>query len=131
MAYIHSIEVRFRDLDALGHVNNAVLVTLLEQARFYWWQGWLGERGFETEGFLIARIEVDYRRPIRLDDDVRVELRCTRIGAKSFDLVYRVFRAQDQALLAEAKTVQVMLDFETNRPAPIPVAARKWLEGQA
>ncbi len=131
MAYIHSIEVRFRDLDALGHVNNAVLVTLLEQARFYWWRGWLGERGFETEGFLIARIEVDYRRPIRMDDEVRVELRCTRIGTTSFDLVYRVFRAQDQALLAEAKTVQVMLDFDTNRPTPILAAARKWLEGQA
>jgi len=130
MAYGHSIEVRFRDLDALGHVNNAVLVTLIEQARFYWWQGWLGDRPFETEGFLIARIEVDYRRPIRLSDEVRVELRCIRIGTTSFDLVYRVFRAQDQAVLAEARTVQVMLDFKTNRPTPIPDETRGWLEGQ-
>ena len=130
MAYVHSIEVRFRDLDALGHVNNAVLVTLIEQARFYWWQGWLGDRPFETEGFLIARIEVDYRRPIRLSDEVRVELRCIRIGTTSFDLVYRVFRAQDQAVLAEARTVQVMLDFKTNRPTPIPDETRGWLEGQ-
>jgi acyl-CoA thioester hydrolase len=131
MAYVHSIEVRFRDLDALGHVNNAVLVTLIEQARFYWWQGWLGDKPFESEGFLIARIEVDYRRPIRLIDEVRVELRCTRIGTTSFDLVYRVFRAQDQALLAEAKTVQVMLDFTTNRSTPILEATRNWLVGQA
>ncbi len=131
MAYVHSIEVRFRDLDALGHVNNAVLVTLIEQARFYWWQGWLGDRPFETEGFLIARIEVDYRRPIRMNDEVRVALRCTRIGSTSFDLACRVFRAQDQALLAEAKTVQVMLDFQTNRPTPILDATRRWLEAQA
>ena len=130
MAYVHSIEVRFRDLDALGHVNNAVLVTLIEQARFYWWQGWLGDRSFEMEGFLIARIEVDYRRPIRMSDEVRVELRCTRIGTTSFDLVYRVFRAQDQMLLAEARTVQVMLDFKTNRPTPILDVTRIWLEGQ-
>ncbi len=131
MAYTHSIEVRFRDLDALGHVNNAVLVTLIEQARFYWWQGWLGDQAFEAEGFLIARIEVDYRRPIRLSDEVRVELKCKRIGTSSFDLAYRVFRAQDQALLAEAKTVQVMLDFKTSRSTPILGATRKWLEGQA
>ncbi|MBL0210196.1 MAG: acyl-CoA thioesterase [Holophagaceae bacterium] len=131
MAYTHSIEVRFRDLDALGHVNNAVLVTLIEQARYYWWQGWLGERPFEAEGFLIARIEVDYRRPIRLSDEVRVQLRCIRIGNTSFDLVYRVFRAQDQLLMAEARTVQVMLDFKTNRPTPILDATRAWLEGQA
>lgn len=131
MAYVHSIEVRFRDLDALGHVNNAVLVTLIEQARFYWWQGWLGDRPFETEGFLIARIEVDYRRPIRMSDEVRIELRCTRIGTTSFDLVYRVFRNQDQVLMAEARTVQVMLDFSTSSPTPIPDATRMWLEGQA
>ncbi len=130
MPYVHHIEVRFRDLDALGHVNNAVLVTLIEQARFQWWQGWLGERPFEAEGFLIARIEVDYRRPIVMSDDVRVELRCTRIGVTSYDLVYRVFRAQDGALLADAKTVQVMLNFTTHRPTPILKETRTWLEGQ-
>ena len=130
MPYVHPIEVRFRDLDALGHVNNAVLVTLIEQARFYWWQGWLGDRPFEAEGFLIARIEVDYRRPIIMSDDVRVEIRCTRIGNTSFDLAYRVFRGQDEVLLAEARTVQVMLDFRINRPSPIFEETRTWLKGQ-
>ena len=131
MAYVHPIEVRFRDLDALGHVNNAVLVTLIEQARFQWWQGWLKDRPFESEGFLIARIEVDYRRPILMSDDVRVALWCTRIGTTSFDLDYRVDRAQDDALLAEAKTVQTMLDFQLHRPTPILPETRQWLEGQS
>ncbi len=130
MAYVHSIEVRFRDLDALGHVNNAVLVTLIEQARFHWWGGWLAGRPFESEGFLIARIEVDYRRPIVMSDEVRVEVRCTRIGTTSFDLGCRVFRDQDQALLAEAKSVQVMLDFRTNKPVAIAPQTRTWLETQ-
>ena len=130
MPYVHHIEVRFRDLDALGHVNNAVLVTLIEQARFYWWQGWLGDRPFEGEGFLIARIEVDYRKPIVMSDDVRVAIQCTRIGNTSFDLAYRVFRGQDGTQLAEARTVQVMLDFGTHRPAPISEETRAWLEGQ-
>ena len=131
MAYLHELTPRFRDLDALGHVNNAVMVTFLEQARFHWWRDYLAGRPFEAEGFLIARVEADYRLPILLEDLVRIELHCTRIGTSSFDLVYRVTRGADGALLAEGTTVQVMLDFKTNRPAPLTDAARAWLATQA
>lgn len=131
MPFIHEIHPRFRDLDALGHVNNAVLVTFLEQARFHWWRGFLAGRPFEAEGFLIARVEADYKIPILLEDQVRIEVRCTRIGTSSFELAYRVLRGADGALFAEGKTVQVMLDFKTNRPTPLTDAARTWLESQA
>ncbi|HTL99374.1 MAG TPA: thioesterase family protein [Holophagaceae bacterium] len=131
MAFIHELHPRFRDLDALGHVNNAVMVTFLEQARFQWWRGYLAGRPFEGEGFLIARVEADYRLPILLEDLVRIEVRCVRIGNTSFDLAYRVARGADGALLAEGKTVQVMLDFKTNRPAPLTAEAKAWLETQA
>jgi acyl-CoA thioester hydrolase len=130
MSYIHSIEVRFRDIDALGHVNNAVLVSFLEQARFQWWRAYLGDRKFTEEGFLIARIEVDYRQPILLTDLVRVALHCSRVGNSSFDLDYRVYREQDNATLAVAKTIQVMLDFKTQRPAPLREETRRWMETQ-
>jgi len=131
MTFIHELHPRFRDLDALGHVNNAVLVTFLEQARFHWWRGYLAGRPFESEGFLIARVEADYRLPILLEDLVRMELHCTKVGNSSFDLAYRVLRGADGAVFAEAKTVQVMLDFETGRPAPLTSEARAWLAQQA
>lgn len=131
MSFIDELHPRFRDLDALGHVNNAVLVTFLEQARFHWWRGYLAGRPFESEGFLIARVEADYRLPILLEDLVRIELRCTRVGTSSFDLAYRVTRGADDAVFAEAKTVQVMLDFGTNRPAPLTDQARIWLATQS
>lgn len=131
MPFIHEIHPRFRDLDALGHVNNAVLVTFLEQARFHWWRGYLGGRPFEAEGFLIARVEADYKIPILLEDQVRIEVRCTKIGTTSFALAYRVLRGADGALFAEAKTVQVMLDFTTHRPSPLTTEARAWLEAHA
>ncbi|MBS1784627.1 MAG: acyl-CoA thioesterase [Acidobacteria bacterium] len=131
MPFIHEIHPRFRDLDALGHVNNAVLVTFLEQARFHWWRGYLAGRPFEAEGFLIARVEADYKIPILLEDQVRIEVRCTKIGTTSFALAYRVLRGADGALFAEAKTVQVMLDFTTNRPTPLTTQARAWLEAHA
>jgi acyl-CoA thioester hydrolase len=131
MVFIHELHPRFRDLDALGHVNNAVMVTFLEQARFQWWRGYLAGRPFESEGFLIARVEADYRLSILLEDLVRIELRCTRVGNSSFDCGYRVTRGLDGAVFAEGKTVQVMLDFKTNRPAPLTDAARAWLATQA
>lgn len=130
MPFVHEIHPRFRDLDALGHVNNAVLVTFLEQARFNWWRGYLAGRSFEREGFLIARVEADYKLPILLEDAVRIEARCTKVGNSSFELAYRVLRGADNAVFAEAKTVQVMLDFTTNRPTPLTEGARAWLASQ-
>ena len=131
MPFSHPIEVRFRDLDAMGHVNNAVVVSFMEQARFQWWRAFLGGRKFQEEGFLIARTEVDYRQPILLGDDVRVELRCTRVGNSSFELAYRLTKGLGGELFAEAKTVQVMLDFTTNRPKNLEPGTRDWLEAQA
>jgi len=130
MAYSHPIEVRFRDLDPLDHVNNAVLVSYLEQARFQWWRAFLNGRSFSDEGFLVARVEADYRQPILMGDDVRVEVRCSRIGNSSFEAAYRVTRGPGGALLAEARTVLVMVDFATQRPTPLTAEAKAWLEGQ-
>ena len=131
MPYSHPIEVRFSDLDPMGHVNNAVVVSFMEQARYQWWRTFLGGRSFQEEGFLIARAEVDYRRPILLGDDVRVELHCSRVGNSSFDLTYRLTRGLGGDLFAEGKTVQVMLDFTTNRPKNLEPGTRDWLEAQA
>lgn len=130
MPYSHPIEVRFRDVDALGHVNHAVVVSYLEVARYAWWREFLNGRDFQAEGFLIARVEVDYRRPILLGESVRVELRCPRVGRTSFDLEYRVLR-KDDLLCAEGRTVQVMLDFVSGRPVPVLDSTRSWLKGQA
>ena len=130
MPFSHPIEVRFSDLDAMGHVNNAVVVSYLEQARFQWWRSFLGGRKFQEEGFLMARVEVDYRQPILLGDDVRVELHCTRVGNTSFELSYHVTKGLGGELFAEAKTVQVMLDFATHRPKPLAATTRDWLEAQ-
>ena len=131
MPFTFDLHPRFRDVDALGHVNNAVMVTYLEQARWEWWRGHLKGRAFGEEGFLIARVEADYRRPILIEDLIRIEIRCTKVGNTSFDLAYRVTRGADGALFAEARTVQVMVDFiTTNRPTPLSDATRAWLGTQ-
>ncbi|HJW73399.1 MAG TPA: thioesterase family protein [Geothrix sp.] len=130
MSFTHPIEVRFRDLDAMGHVNNAVVVSFMEQARVYWWHLFLGNRPFKEDGFLIARVEVDYRMPILLTDKVCVELTCTKVGNTSFDLAYRLTKGPGGNVFAEGKTIQVMLDFATHRPKPLSPAIRAWIEAE-
>ena len=101
--------VRLRDLDAFGHVNNAVYSTYLEQARL----DALGQLG----SVILARVEIDFRAEIRLGDEVEVHSRCSRIGTKSFDLEHEI-RVGDQ-VAAEAKSVLVGFDYETRRSAPL------------
>jgi acyl-CoA thioester hydrolase len=130
MAFSQPIDVRFSDLDAMGHVNNAVFVSYLEHARFKWWAVMLAGRDFLEEGFLIARVEMDYRKPIVLRDEVRVDVRVTQIGNSSFALGYKVIRTPDEVVLAEAHTVQVTMDFQTQRPRPIRPETLAWLKTQ-
>ena len=130
MPFSHPIEVRFRDLDPFGHVNHAAVLTFLEVARLAWWRGFLAGRPFGEAGFLIARVEVDYRKPILLEDAVRVELRCTQAGTSSFALAYQVLRG-DGVVLVEAQSVQVLYDFRAGRPRPVPPELAAWLRGQA
>ena len=130
MAFSKSIEVRFADLDALGHVNHAIFVTYLEHARTSWWGEYLAGRPFTEEGFLIARVEIDYRKPIVLGDAVRVDLRCSHVGHTSFSLAYKVIRARDEVVLAEGQTVQVMMDFNSGRPKPVRAPTQAWLRAQ-
>ena len=130
MAFSLPIDVRFADLDALGHVNHAVFVTYLEHARTRWWQQLLAGRRFEEEGFVMARVEMDYRKPIALGDQVRVELRCAHLGHTSFALAYKVIREKDGVILAEAQTVQVMVDFATMRPRILRPQTEAWLKTQ-
>lgn len=130
MAFSYPIDVRFSDIDSLGHVNHAVFVSYLEQARFHWWRAFIKDRPFEEEGFLIARLEVDYRKPILLGDKVRVDLRCDKIGTTSFSLAFKVVRDGDGVVFAEAHIVHVMLDFKSQRPRPIRPEVALWLRSQ-
>ncbi|BDU78722.1 acyl-CoA thioesterase [Mesoterricola sediminis] len=130
MPFSLPIDVRFSDVDALGHVNHAMFIVYLEHARTRWWAGYLDGRPFSEEGFYIAHVEMDYRKPIHLGDAVQVEVRCVHVGNTSFTLAYRVTRGGDRVVLAEGQTVQVMVDLATGRPRPIRPQTQAWLQSQ-
>lgn len=127
-SFEHELEVRFRDCDGLGHVNNAVYVTYLEQARFAFWQRLTGIRGI-PRSFILARVECDYRLQATAGDRLVVRLRVTAVGKSSFTLEYEIVNGRTREVVATARTVQVMYDYDARRSMPIPDDIRARLEG--
>ena len=118
--YFHyPIEVRFRDLDALGHVNNAVFLTYLESARVRWCQSCnFIQKDIENFSIIQARTEVDYLLPVKFDTSIELKLWVSHIGTKSFTVSYLIENDQNQYL--KAKTVLVWFDYSTQKSIPIP-----------
>lgn len=111
-------------MDAYGHVNNAIFLRYLEEARI----DFLSLRGKESrQGSVVARHEIDYKRQlVHRPTPVDVELWVTQIRAASFTVSYEVKDAE--AIYVKASTVVVPFDFETQRPRRITDAEREFLE---
>ena len=128
--FIHRLEVRFRDCDPLGHTNNAVYLTYLEQARFSHWRSLWGfgnpQLSADRPGVILARVECDYRRPARYGDTLEIRMRVAELGRTSFRYEYEIVDDQGRTVLT-AKTVQVMYDYRTEKPVPIPDDIRELL----
>ncbi len=129
--FTHRLEVRFRDCDPMGHANNAVYLTYLEQTRFAHWRSLWGFGSPQTPpglpGVILARVECDYKRPARYGDTLEIRMRVAEIGRSSFRYEYEVLDGEGRLVLT-AKTVQVMYDYDTEKPVPIPNRIRTLLE---
>ena len=124
----YPVQVRFRDLDAYNHVNNAVYLTYLEDARIAWLSAarvrQLMSPKFST---ILAHIDIDYRAPAKLAEVLTIEIRLSRMGNSSFDFAYRIVRGD--ALIVVANSTQVCFDFEHNRVSRVPADWRALIEG--
>ena len=129
-----AVPVRYRDLDPLNHVNHAVYATYLETARTDYLEE-VVDIPAEEISFVIANLEIDYRRPIVKGDDPEVSLRVSRLGDSSCTMSYEIRVGDDVA--ATAETTMVHIDPETKRPSPLPdeirepIAAYEGLEASA
>lgn len=116
----HTLEVRYNDLDTMRHVNNAVYLTYIEQAR----SGYLAaacQWDWNNLGMVLAKTDINYRRPIHFQNKPTVWIRTSKLGKSSitqevvitekdrFDLVY-----------ADATIILVHIDYKTGRPLLIP-----------
>ncbi|WP_322814186.1 thioesterase family protein [Chloroflexus sp.] len=114
----YRIEVRFRDLDALGHVNNAVYATYFESARIAYYQRLVGG-SLNRLGIILAELTISYKAPAHFGDELLVGVRVSRIGGKSFTMDYAIARVGDGALIATGQSVLVAYDYAAGRSVPI------------
>ncbi len=110
--YVVPIEVRFNDMDGLGHVNNAIYLTFLEHARMQFFTREAGSESEKDFPFIIAHAAVDYKTPMKLDAKPQVAMWTSRIGGKSWDFDYEITdREKPGVVYASGKTVQVAYDY--------------------
>jgi acyl-CoA thioester hydrolase len=116
--HIVELTVRFGDLDALGHLNNVAVVTMLETGRVEFWH----DLGL-TDGagrFVLAALHVDYRSQGYFRDGLALGTRVARVGRTSFTLGQRLWRTDDDVTIADAEAVLVVLGEDRKTPTPIP-----------
>ena len=107
--HVRRERVRFRDCDSMGHVNNAVYSTYLEEARI--------EVVGSLEAFILARVEIDFRAELRAGEEIETRTRVGRIGTKSFELEHEI--RSGERLVAEAKSVLVAYDYGVSASVPL------------
>ena len=110
--HVRRERVRFRDCDSMGHVNNAVYSTYLEEARI--------DVVGSLEAFILARVELDFRAELHAGEEIETRTRVARIGTKSFDLEHEI--RSGERLVAEAKSVLVAYDYAAGASVPLSPA---------
>lgn len=124
--FFHEIRVRFRDVDMMRHVNNAVYLTYLEEARTAFGE-WVFEDHPELRkiGYIVASVTIHYRAPAFYREYLRVYLKIKEMGNTSFVFQYEIRRRETDELVADAESVQVMYDYKEGKKYPIPDEIRQ------
>ncbi|MGZ6372546.1 MAG: acyl-CoA thioesterase [Candidatus Limnocylindria bacterium] len=118
------LEVRFRDIDAFEHVNNASFFTYIEEARIKYILEVLKIEEVERLPLILAAVQIDFRKPILFGQVVEIGTRVDWIGRTSFSMSHRLSATPDDRLVAEAATVLVAYDYAAAGAIPVPNAWR-------
>ncbi len=114
------VDIRFNDIDLIGHVNNATFLTYFEEARWKFFAEVFGRENITKLNFIIASINIDYVNPIFPLDEPLVRMWVSDIGRTSFRFNYRIVSKDGSKLFASGSSVQVFYDYSENRPMKVP-----------
>ena len=116
-----TVEIRFADIDAMGHVNNAVYFSYFEQARMAYFKERVARIwDWNEDGVIVARNEIDYVFPVFLNDRMVIRLWVEHVGSKSFTVCYRV--VVGERLCATGKSVLVCFNHKNKATQVLPEA---------
>ncbi|RFZ84617.1 acyl-CoA thioesterase [Mucilaginibacter terrenus] len=123
--YKTPIHIRFSDIDSVGHVNNAIYLTYFEVARISYFRnvaGW----DTKTTGIIVGRSEINYLKPVTIEDKIMCYVRVVRIGNSSFDVMHVLVKVTDdgEEICTTCKTVCISYDYSANKSVPIPKDGR-------
>lgn len=124
------IAIRFKDIDKMGHANNANYLTYIEEARIKYFEEVVGtNKKWSQVGLIVARNEVDYKAPIFFHDSIFVYTRCSRIGTKSLTLEWVIVRERNEReeIVAQGVTVIVCYDYAHDKTIALPDGHRQLL----
>jgi acyl-CoA thioester hydrolase len=138
-ALVHRLHPRFRDTDAMGHINNAVYITYLEVARQEYWRALQSSPDYRRVPFILAHVTIDFRSEALVSEALDLCIRCAWIGGKSFGFDYRIVSAgpiapgapvggESSRTIVEATSVQVCYDYDARRSLAVPADLRRRME---
>ena len=121
------LQLRWSDEDRLGHINNARIITLMEEARVRWSPRW-EDKGLFPQGFVVAALNVDYLAPVYYGKDLVIRVGVSRIGTKS--VTVRHIAYQDGKPVFDGSNVMVPLDTDYKTSRALTPDEKQWLGGQ-
>ncbi len=121
------IQIRFKDIDKLGHVNHANHITYFELARMAYFETFAGndiQIDWENEGIILAKVEMEYKQPILLEDNVFAYTWVSRLGSKSFDMTCSIVRVVNgiETEVAKGMATLVCFNYKTHESITVPEA---------
>ena len=123
------IEVKYRDVDAMGHVGSAVYYDYLQHAYLTFMHALLGLPLSKKLPHIMVKTACDYVRPARYGDRLKVCSRVTRFGSKSFEIEHLMrLDTEEEPIVAKAYSTHVMFDYEQNASLPVPEAFKTQVE---
>ena len=114
-AFTIPVDVRFNDVDGMGHVNNALYLTYLEHCRMRFFTEVAGSKSERDFPFILAHAALDYKSPIKMNAQPQVKMWTSRIGGKSWDFDYEIKDRKNGVVYATGKTVQVAYDYKLEK----------------
>ncbi|HYM79848.1 MAG TPA: thioesterase family protein [Candidatus Limnocylindria bacterium] len=124
----HDLHPRFRDTDAMGHINNAVYVTYLEVARQAYWARLTGGADYRAVPFILAHVRCDFRSEALVDEVLEAGIRCEWIGTRSFAFRYEIREKSSGRMVVEATSIQVCYDYTAKATIEMPAELRRQVE---
>ncbi|MES2155126.1 MAG: acyl-CoA thioesterase [bacterium] len=114
-AFSCTVDVRFNDVDGMGHVNNALFLTYLEHCRMRFFTEIAGSTSERDFPFILAHAALDYKNPMKMNAQPQVKMWTSRIGGKSWDFDYEIKDKKTSIIYATGKTVQVAYDYKLEK----------------